>query len=76
MIKYVLILHLCTYFGQVVCTSQKVMPYEYTSYHDCITQGYVLSYKEMMEMDKVKVEQDKIAIKFQCRQVEVPEVNS
>ena len=52
------------------------MPYEYTNYYDCITQGYVLSYKEMMEMDKVKVEKDKIAIRFQCRQVDVPEVNS
>ena len=52
------------------------MPYEYTSYHDCITQGYILSYKEIMEMDKVKVEQDKIAIRFQCREVVVPEVNS
>ena len=76
MIKYVLILHLCTYFGQVVCTSQKLMPYEYSSYHDCITQGYILSYKEIMEMDKAKVEQDKIAIRFQCREVVVPEVNS
>ena len=76
MIKYVLILHLCTYFGQVVCTSQKLMPYEYTSYHDCITQGYILSYKGIMEMDKAKVEQDKIAIRFQCREVVVPEVNS
>ena len=29
MIKYVLILHLCTYFSQIVCTSQKILPYEY-----------------------------------------------
>ena len=29
-----------------------------------------------MEMDKAKVEQDKIAIRFQCREVVVPEVNS
>ena len=52
------------------------MPYEYTSYHDCITQGYVLSYKELMEKDKDKIEKEKIAIRFQCRAVEVPEVNS
>ena len=76
MIKYVLILHLCTYFGQAVCTSQKLLPYEFTSYHDCLTQGYIHSYKELMNMDKDKVEQEKIAIRFQCRQVDVPEVNS
>ena len=28
------------------------MPYEYTSYHDCITQGYILSYKELMDKNK------------------------
>ena len=76
MIKYVLILHLCTYFGQAVCTSQKILPYEFTSYHDCITQGYIHSYKELMEMDKDKIEQDKLAIRFQCRQIEVPEQTS
>ena len=29
-----------------------------------------------MDMDKNKVEQDKLAIRFQCRQVEVPEQTS
>ena len=76
MIKYVLILHLCTYINQAVCTSQKVLPYEFTSYHDCITQGYIHSYKELMTMDKNKVEQDKLAIRFQCKQVDVPETNT
>ena len=52
MIKYVLILHLCTYFAEPVCTSEKIMPYEYSSYHDCITQGYIHSYKDLMNMDK------------------------
>ena len=76
MIKYVLILHLCTYFGQAVCTSQKILPYEFTSYHDCITQGYIHSYKELMNMDKTEVENKKLAIRFQCKQVEVPETTS
>ena len=76
MMKYVLILHLCTYFSQAVCTSQKVLPYEFENYHDCLTQGYIHSYKEVMAMDKEKVEIEKLAIRFQCRGVEIPEETS
>ena len=76
MIKYVLILHLCTYFGQIECASQKILPYEFKSYHDCITQGYMHSYKELMSMDKIEVENKKLAIRFQCKQVDVPETTS
>ena len=73
MIKYVLILHLCTYFSQVTCTSQKIIPVEYFTYHDCITQGYIHSYKELMLMDKNKVEEEKIAIKFECKELKIEE---
>ena len=76
MIKYVLILHLCTYFGQAVCTSQKILPYEFNNYYDCITQGYMHSYKELTQMPKAEVEQKKLAIRFQCKQVDVPETTS
>ena len=76
MIKYILILHLCTYFGQVNCTSQRLLPYEYKSYHECITQGYIHSYHAIMEMDKEKVEKEKIAVRFACRQIAPPEVGA
>ena len=76
MIKYVLILHLCSFISQPICTSQTVVPIEYKQFHDCITQGYIHAYKGMMELDKDKVEKEHLAIRFECRGVDVPEVTS
>ena len=76
MIKYVLILHLCSFISQPICTSQTVVAVEYKQFHDCITQGYIHAYKGMMEMDKAKIEKEKLAIRFECRGVEIPEVTS
>ena len=70
-IKYVLILHLCSYLGQPVCNDQTIQPYEYSNFHDCITQGYIHSYKSLMDMDKDKIEKSKLAIRFECREVKI-----
>ena len=76
MIKYVLILHLCSFISQPICTSQTVVAVQYKKFHDCITQGYIHAYKGMMKLDKDKVENEHLAIRFECRGVDVPEVSS
>ena len=76
MIKYVLILHLCSFISEPICTSQTILPYEYQEFHDCIKQGYIFSYQSLMEIDKNEINKDRLAIKFECRTIEVPEVSS
>jgi hypothetical protein len=70
--KYVLILHICS-FVSMDCPASKIPGYEFNSFRDCIITGYELSMSAMKEMDEFTVNQQKIAIKFECKGVEVGE---
>mgnify|MGYP005996718707 FL=1 len=66
--KYVLFLYICTLNPQPYCTQDQVINEKFETYYDCITKGYLYSYRHLTEMyDKDEIEQDKLAIKFQCR---------
>ena len=45
------------------------MPLEFNSYKDCILQGYKSSHNTLKELYNDKIEENKLAIKFECRQV-------
>jgi|TARA_Y100000310_G_C19967025_1_gene483784 hypothetical protein len=76
MIKYVLILNICSFLSQPICNEKIIVPIEYQNFHNCITQGYIHSYNSLMKMDKDNIERNKLAIKFECKSVEVPEENT
>ena len=66
--KFVLILYICSMTsGQ--CPGSSYMPYEFNSHLDCALAGYQLSYKNLKEFDKDLVNKERLAIKFECRQV-------
>ena len=69
--KFVLLLHVCSFLNTTVpvCTASHIVPLEFNTYKDCILQGYKSSHNTLKELYNDKIEKDKLAIKFECRQV-------
>jgi len=68
--KYVIILYLCSFVNvQPTCYSEKVVALEFDNYYDCILQGYKQSYNHLASLDKEKIIKQKLAIRFQCKEI-------
>tara|TARA_R100000808_G_C2082273_1_gene105690 strand:- start:128 stop:352 length:225 start_codon:yes stop_codon:yes gene_type:complete len=69
--KFVLLLHVCSFLNTTlpVCTATHIVPLEFKTYKDCILQGYKSSHNTLKELYNNKIEEEKLAIKFECRQV-------
>ena len=68
--KYVLILYLCSFANTTPQVLQQVIsPIEYPTYYDCISDGYITSYSKIMSMGVKAVDKQKLAIKFECKEV-------
>ena len=69
--KYVLILYLCSFVGEVKCLHEQIIPHEYPTYYDCASAGYLRSYQALMDLGIEEVNTEKYAIKFECREVNI-----
>jgi MFS-type transporter involved in bile tolerance (Atg22 family) len=69
--KFVLLLHVCSFLNSAtpICTATHVVPLEFNSYKDCILQGYKSSHNTLKELYGEKIEEEKLAIKFECKQI-------
>ena len=69
--KYVLLLHVCSFLNlsEPVCEATHVVPLQFETYQDCILQGYKSSHNTLIEIYSYRIEKDKLAIKFECREV-------
>jgi len=73
MIKFVLILYLCTSAsGQPVCNQESIMPYEYADYSTCVIHGYRHSHNRLIaNYDVDTVNLDKLAYRFECKEINI-----
>ncbi len=68
--KYVIILYLCSFVNvQSTCYSEKAVALEFDNYYDCILQGYKQSHNHLASLDKEKIIEQKLAIRFQCKEI-------
>ena len=72
--KYILILYMCSMTtGQ--CPNSTVSGYQFNSHYDCINAGYAVAQKtyrnlkELPDWDKPQFEEEKIVIKFECKEI-------
>jgi hypothetical protein len=71
--KYILILYICTLSPQPYCEQDQIVNRKFSNYYDCITVGYLNSYRHLTEMyDRDEVIKNKLAIKFQCKKIGTP----
>ena len=69
--KYVLILYVCSFVNATNpnCTDSHVVPLEFYDFKTCILQGYKSSHNTLKEIYGDRIESERLAIKFQCREV-------
>ena len=72
--KYLLVLYICSIStGQ--CPSSSISGWQFNNHYDCINSGYAIAQKSFRELEKMEefekdyIENEKIVIKFECRQV-------
>lgn len=70
MTKFVLILYLCS-LNAMQCDNGMITGIEFNSHYDCAIAGYEMSATSMKEMDKDHVEKHKLAVKFECKPIEI-----
>ena len=74
--KYILILYICT-MTTGTCPSSSVSGYQFDTHYDCVEAGYKLAYnnyknlEELEEFEKDYIEENKIVVKFECRDIRV-----
>ena len=70
MIKFVLILHLCSFISlPPTCFQQQIVGIEYNDNFSCMLDGYKRSGRTLENIGREDVNTKKLAIKFQCKEV-------
>ena len=73
--KYVIILYLCSYVNvQPNCYSEKIVALEFDTYNSCILEGYKQSHNHLASLDQDKVNKQKLAIRFHCKEIKMENI--
>jgi hypothetical protein len=51
--KYILILYICTLSPQPYCEQDQIVNRKFSNYYDCITVGYLNSYRHLSHKKQV-----------------------
>ena len=72
--KYILVLYMCSMLSNS-CPSSTISGYQFKSHYDCVNAGYAIAQntfrnlEEIEEYNKDYIEQSKIVVKFECREL-------
>ena len=71
--KFVLTLYLFTFVDiqYPVPLASHIVPLQFDSYKDCILHGYKASHNTLKELYGDRLEDERLAIKFECREVTI-----
>ena len=73
--KYVIILYLCSFVNvQPTCYSEKIVALEFDTYNSCILEGYKQSFLHLEKLDDEKVNKEKLAIRFHCKEIKMENI--
>ena len=72
--KYILVLYMCSMLSNS-CPSSTISGYQFENHYDCVNAGYAIAQstfrnlKELEEYEREYIEQSKIVVKFECREL-------
>ena len=69
--KFILTLHLFTFVDIVypVPLASHIVPLQFDSYKECILHGYKASHNTLKELYGDRIEDERLAIKFECTEI-------
>jgi hypothetical protein len=74
--KYILILYMCSMVSGE-CPSSTISGWQFENHYDCVNAGYGVSQQtfrnleDLEEWSREYIEQQKIAIRFECKELKV-----
>ena len=74
--KYILVLYMCSMLSNN-CPTSTIAGYQFNTHYDCVNAGYAIAQstfrnlKELEEWDREYLEQSKIVVKFECKELKV-----
>ena len=74
--KYILILYMCSMVSGE-CPTSTISGWQFENHYDCVNAGYVVSQQtfrnleDLEEWSREYIEQEKIAIRFECKELKV-----
>ena len=72
--KYILVLYMCSMLSNS-CPSSTVSGYQFESHYDCVNAGYAIAQNTFRNLEEIEeynrdyIEQSKIVVKFECREL-------
>ena len=81
MTKFVLVLYMCSMLSGK-CPSSSVPGYSFNSHAECVEYGYRVAHGTFKSLEEVEeftneyIENSKIVVKFECKEVIIPNKNS
>ena len=72
--KYILVLYMCSMLSNN-CPTSTIAGYQFNTHYDCVNTGYAVAQstfrnlEELEEYSKDYIEQSKIVVKFECREI-------
>ena len=73
MIKYVLILHLCSLITGT-CLSNQTLGYEFDDHYSCVKAGYQQSFISLNSLDPEEINNSKLHVRFECREIRIEKI--
>ena len=76
MTKFILVMYMCSMISGE-CPNHHIPGFTFTSHYDCVQTGYRAAHgtfkglEETEAFDKEYIENNKIVVKFECREIEV-----
>ena len=74
--KYILILYMCSMVSGE-CPTSTISGWQFENHYDCVNAGYGVSQQtfrnleDLEEWSREYIEQEKIAIRFECKELKV-----
>jgi hypothetical protein len=69
-IKFVLILHLCSLITGT-CPSNQTFSYEFNDHYTCIKAGYQQSFISLNSLDPEEINNSKMVVRFECKELKI-----
>lgn len=79
MIKFIIVLHLCSMITGQCPSSYFSVKHEFQTHYDCVLNGYAVAQKTFLELKKAEsyvdnIEKNKLVVKFECREIKLPDI--
>ena len=69
-LKFILILHLCSFVEQPNCFDSQYVA-EFKDHYSCVQAGYAKAYESLSSLEIDNINKNRLAVKIECKEMEI-----